>query len=143
MSLPAGLNRQRLLIRDPYNMGSSHGDWSFWRNLSSRGHEVGSHTQTHIKVGGTKNMFRPMLVWKEMSDAYQTLKNKIGATDVVLSMPWNARSWMSKVMAKAHYMGCLAGSARVKYNNVAALDKFSLKGWTPHSNGIVAAERIK
>ena len=122
-------------ISDPYNMGSSHGNWSFWRALSNRGHEVGSHTNSHIKVGGTKNMLRPMLIRREMSDAYQTLRNQLGATAVVISMPWNVSSWVSKVIARRYYVGCLAvGSDRVKYNNLATLDRFSLKSWVPKCN---------
>ena len=87
-------------------------------------------------------MFRPMLIWREMSDAYQTLEDQLGVTGVVLSMPWNAHSWVSRVMAKVHYLGCLAGSDRVEYNNVATLDRFWLKGWTPNFNGIGAANLI-
>jgi peptidoglycan/xylan/chitin deacetylase (PgdA/CDA1 family) len=121
-------------ISDPYNMGSSHGNWSFWRALSNRGHEIGSHTNSHIKVGGTKNMLRPMLIRREMSDAYQTLRNQLGATAVVISMPWNASSWVSKVIARGYYVGCLAGSDRVEYNNLATLDRFSLKSWAPNCN---------
>src|SRR5262245_44760551 len=58
-------HRQIPWIRDPWNKGHDHGSWSDWREIQACGHDLGSHTVTHINAGGRcARWLPPVLRWE-------------------------------------------------------------------------------
>ena len=121
----------RVPISDPFNMRRSHGAWSFWREVTSRGHEVGSHGFSHVNAAGRKARLLPWIVPQEIAKSAADLKRHLPASSFTMSMPWNAASRISEACARRHFSACRLGGSALEYNMVDALRPFALRSWAP------------
>src|SRR5579872_6164356 len=57
---------ERARISERYNVGRCHGDWQFWRDMSALGHEIGSHTFSHMNARGKRAAIFPWLLERDI-----------------------------------------------------------------------------
>lgn len=124
----------RAAIRERCNASRAHGDWSHWRRVAAAGHEVGSHTFSHINIRGKKAALFPWLVERELRSSLQDLKREVPQAVYTISMPWNAASCRSERLVPRFYSACRLGGSSVAYNYLAVLNQFSLNSWAPSSS---------
>jgi hypothetical protein len=125
---------QKVSIREPFNAGRSHGDWLFWRSISKHGHEVGSHTQSHFRLGGRRALVQPLRVWREINGSYFDLIRELGCSALTIALPWNTKSMLSQVLIPLRYLGCAVGSEEtIQYNDKRRPQPYWLRAWTPRS----------
>jgi peptidoglycan/xylan/chitin deacetylase (PgdA/CDA1 family) len=120
----------RAAVKEPYNVGRSHGDWSFWRRVRDAGHEVGSHTFSHINAGGKKAMLVPWLVGREIERSYADLAREVPQVRYTIAMPWNTGTGRSEMLVRRRFSGCRVGGP-LFYNRMDASDRFRLASWAP------------
>ena len=118
-------------MRERFNRGSDHGDWTHWRSLRDAGHEVGSHTFSHLNVTGKKARLFPWLVADELRKSRDDLVREAPQPLYTISMTWNASSRQSDRIVRALYDACRLGGADVAYNDLGALDPYRLASWAP------------
>ena len=129
----------RTAIREKFNAGRPHGDWEYWRGVAAAGHEIGSHTFSHINAGGRKAVLLPWLVPNELRTSRDDLAREIPQARYTLSMPWNSASRHSERVARQFYAACRLGASAVCYNRLAELSPYGLASWAPISATPVAA----
>jgi peptidoglycan/xylan/chitin deacetylase (PgdA/CDA1 family) len=120
----------RASITEPYNEGRSHGDWNLWRQVRDAGHEVGSHTFSHVNAGGKKSIVLPWLVRNQVERSYQDLVREVPQARYTISMPWNAATTTSERHVRRYFAGCRLGS-KLAYNRLGSLESFRLLSWAP------------
>src|SRR5258707_1134747 len=59
--------------RDRWNRGLDHGNWHDWVDLQNRGHDIGSHTVTHLNASGKLSRYVPRVLRWELRHSYGTL----------------------------------------------------------------------
>src|SRR5437660_5944656 len=77
-------------IRDPWNKGLDHGSWRDWIEIKNRGHDIGSHTVTHLNASGKLSRNVPTILRWELRHSCAQLRRRLGRRPTSLSMPWNA-----------------------------------------------------
>lgn len=131
-----GWVRPRLVpwIRDPFNRGRDHGTWTQWRAISAAGHEIGSHTVSHLNLHGRLfRAFPPILRW-EVSSSARTLSRQIGVPPISISMPWNSSALALQTTVEPFYRACRLGDPRPSYNDLSAIEWYALRSWAPDSD---------
>jgi|GEM_PF-575939 len=123
----------RARVAERYNVGRSHGSWDFWRNVSALGHEVGSHSFSHLNARGKKAALFPWLVGRDVATSLDDLKRNVPASGYTISMPWNAATPVSETAVLRSFSGCRLGSGKVAYNDLANLSPHRLHSWAPSS----------
>lgn len=121
----------RSKVCEPYNVGRSHGDWAHWRAVRDAGHEVGSHTFSHINAGGKKSRLMPWRVQRELAKSRDDLVREVPQQLYTISMPWNAATPRSERYARKFYSACRLGCSTLAYNQLSALKPYSLELWPP------------
>jgi peptidoglycan/xylan/chitin deacetylase (PgdA/CDA1 family) len=81
-----------LWVSDRTNRGLDHGEWSDWRELAERGHEVASHSHRHLNATGRLWRHLPGLLARDYRRSREVLRRELGAAPETISMPWNART---------------------------------------------------
>lgn len=120
----------RAVIREPCNVGRSHGDWRLWRQVRDAGHEVGSHTFSHVNAGGKKALLMPWSIGREIERSFADLAREVPQKRYTISMPWNAATARSEAHIRRRFAGCRLG-ARLVYNRLDTLDRYRLASWAP------------
>jgi peptidoglycan/xylan/chitin deacetylase (PgdA/CDA1 family) len=123
----------RAAITDPVNIGCSHGTWAYWRQVSKLGHEVGSHSFSHLNARGKKAALMPWLVIREISRSIRDLQQEVPHSSYTISMPWNAASRVSDLFVRRRFSACRLGSSVVEYNHFSRLNRYRLRSWAPGS----------
>ena len=121
-------------IRDPWNSQRDHGSWSDWQAIEDDGHEIGSHTLSHINATGKKARFVPILLRRELRHSYNDLTRHLKTPPVSIAMPWNASTSFSERVGKKIYQALLVGRQEVRYNNLIMINWYHLESWPPDSN---------
>jgi peptidoglycan/xylan/chitin deacetylase (PgdA/CDA1 family) len=121
-------------IDEPYNKGRPHGNWVYWRQMSNAGHEVGSHSFSHLSASGFKAAFFPWLMQREVERSFQDLQREIPCTSYTMSMPWNAATKTSNFFVRRRFSACRLGSPRLEYNVLDRLQHIGLRSWAPSGN---------
>lgn len=122
---------KRVLIRERWNEGRWHGDWTFWRRMRDAGHEVGSHSFSHVNMGGKKARLMPWIVPRELSLSQRDLVREVPQDAYTISMPWNAATPRSERFVSSLFSACRLGGPKLEYNNLKRLDAHRLKSWAP------------
>lgn len=120
----------RAAVREPCNVGRSHGDWRLWRQVHGSGHEVGSHTFSHVNAGGKKAMLMPWSIGSEIEQSFADLQREVPQSSYTISMPWNAATARSERHVRRRFSGCRLG-ARLAYNDLDNMNRFRLESWAP------------
>jgi peptidoglycan/xylan/chitin deacetylase (PgdA/CDA1 family) len=129
----------RASVRERYNAGRPHGDWRHWRGVRDAGHEVGSHTFSHVNAGGKKAMLMPWLIGQEVARSHADLVREVPQTRYTISMPWNAATARSERHARQHFSACRLGTSALAYNQLQNVDRFRLVSWAPASQTPISA----
>ena len=125
-------NRAR--IRDPWNRGRDHGDWSEWMEIAARGHEVGSHTVSQINATGMRARFLPGLLKHELKGSHHELASRLRRSPVSIGMPWNAATPTSDRLTRRWYEAARLGQDSVCYNDTENVHWYALRSWAPSSD---------
>jgi peptidoglycan/xylan/chitin deacetylase (PgdA/CDA1 family) len=125
--------------REPYNAGRSHGDWHHWRRVREAGHEVGSHSFSHVNAGGKKALLMPWLIGQEVARSRADLMREVPQARYTISMPWNAATARSERHVRRHFSACRLGTSAPAYNRLQGLDPFRLASWAPAAATPIAA----
>lgn len=121
-------------IREPLNAGRSHGNWDYWRQVHRLGHEVGSHTFSHINADGKKARLLPWLTRQELEWSQRDLSREVPQRSVSLSMPWNAATARSEYHARRLFAGCRLGTSQIAYNTRSRFERYRLASWAPDAD---------
>ncbi len=124
---------QRIDIKEPFNIGRAHGTWAYWREVSAMGHEVGSHSYSHLNARGRKALLFPWLVPNEITRSHADLQREVPQTSHSMAMPWNAATWYSEFFVRRAFSACRLGTPSVKYNDLSSLAPYRLESWAPSS----------
>ena len=122
---------RRAAVSDPYNRGQSHGTWDFWRRISAMGHEIGSHTFSHLNARGRKAAIFPWLMPRDIMRSVRDLRREVPSSRYTISMPWNAASVISDHFVRRHFSACLSGTSELRYNDLKHLSNYALVSWAP------------
>jgi hypothetical protein len=120
-------------VRDRWNKGLDHGSWRDWIDVRSRGHDVGSHTVSHLNAGGRLSRYLPFLLRWELSHSCAQLRHHLGHAPTSISMPWNTPAKKLEHVVRRTYQACRLGSGRWQTNNLTILDWHRLRSWAPTS----------
>ena len=131
--------RQFPFIRDPWNRGRDHGSWSDWRVLQNRGHDIGSHTFSHLNASGRVLRNSPTLIGWELSHSFAQLRHNLGRAPSSISMPWNTTSDIQSNLSRL-YRACRLGSEIFETNDLAGISWHQLHSWAPRREA--SAEEI-
>jgi peptidoglycan/xylan/chitin deacetylase (PgdA/CDA1 family) len=123
-------NRQK--IRDRWNSGRDHGSWHDWRRIEDLGHEIGSHTVSHINAVGKKARLLPVVLWRELQGSFADLKEHLGKPPVSIAMPFNTSTPTSERLVKQIYEAARIGSQGGFDNDLAHINWYRLHSWAPH-----------
>ena len=126
-------------IRDPLNVGRDHGTWDAWREFHRAGHEIGSHTDSHLDPTSRQARWFPWRLRNEFQRSSDELRRQLGAPAVSLAMPYGVATRRSESMARGIYRTCRLSSGRPCYNDLAQINWWRLAGWGPGSKVPVAA----
>ncbi len=120
----------RVKIRDQWNQGRDHGSWAEWREIEARGHDIGSHTVSHINVRTNikARLARSVLI-RELADSYDDLRNHLQKPPVSIAMPYDAMTFASKRLVKRVYQAARVGRRRVAVNDLHRIDWYRLQSW--------------
>lgn len=129
----------RAAVRERFNRGCDHGDWGHWRRIRDAGHEIGSHTFSHLNVTGSRARLFPWIVADELRRSRDDLAREVPQPSYTISMTWNASSSRSDRMVRTLYDACRLGGSSVKYNEFRALDTHRLASWAPDATASVPA----
>ncbi|HZF72009.1 MAG TPA: polysaccharide deacetylase family protein, partial [Gemmatimonadaceae bacterium] len=132
--------RQVAWVRDRWNKGCDHGHWRDWRAIQSRGHDVGSHTVTHLNAGGKWARWFPALLRWELSRSHADLRRRLGVAPVSISMPWNTLTETLEPLVARFYAACRLGSQTPRANDLACMNWHRLHSWAPDSD--ISADEI-
>jgi peptidoglycan/xylan/chitin deacetylase (PgdA/CDA1 family) len=125
---------KRAAIRDVYNQNRSHGNWNFWRKMNAAGHEIGSHSFSHINASGRRARYMPWLLHHELKRSFDDLAREVPQRLYTVSMPWNAATARSYSVARSLYTACLVGSDRAAFNILSGFDPYRLVSWAPNTD---------
>lgn len=124
-------------------------DWAQWRNLASKGHEIGNHSLNHI------NLEDPALpdetLDREINEAQRVIEANIGIRPLVFAFPQNSYNDRSEMYAYQNHvatrlpgfndpayrrMAFLSGTT-VEEANAALSDAVDIGGWfVPNAHGV-------
>lgn len=121
----------RAAVKEPWNVGRSHGDWAFWRKVRDAGHEVGSHTFSHVNMGGKKALLMPWIVRRELEESQRDLVREVPQARYTISMPWNVATPRSERHVHSLYSACRLGGSTISYNRLDRLEPRRLQSWAP------------
>jgi len=105
-----------------------------WQQIEGRGHEIGSHTRSHINATGKKARFVPYLLRLEIQSSYSDLRRNLRRPPVSIAMPFNACTPASERFVNQSYQAALIGNQRSRYNPLDQLDWYHLASWAPESD---------
>ena len=132
--------RQVPWIRDRWNRGLDHGNWRDWNEIKNCGHDIGSHTVTHLNAGGKLSRYLPIILRWELSHSYSQLRYHLGRAPTSISMPWNTPAEQLEPVVRRTYQACRLGSGKWQTNDLATLNWHRLHSWAPNPN--IGAEEI-
>jgi hypothetical protein len=121
-------------VRDQLNKGRDHGSWNDWRNIQNQGHEIGSHTVTHLNAGGRLARWCPQLLRWELARSQWDLGLHLGKLAASISMPWNSLPNRAEPYVRRIYSACRLGSQAPQYNALSKINWHRLESWAPDSD---------
>src|SRR2546430_1055956 len=119
-------------IRDRWNWGLDHGTWHDWIDISQRGHDIGSHTVTHLNASGKLSRYVTGLLGWELRYSFETLRRQLGKRPSSISMPWNSPAKRARDELRL-YQACRLGSEKFRTNSLDNLNWHALDSWAPDS----------
>jgi peptidoglycan/xylan/chitin deacetylase (PgdA/CDA1 family) len=121
-------------VHDPCNRGRPHGNWPFWKSLACMGHEIGSHTHSHINASGKLARFWPGLLNKELKVSSAQIEKAVGIRPSSVSLPWNAWLPYADQLIRRYYSTCVVGQNSPVVNSPANNNLYKANAWAPKSS---------
>ena len=121
-------------VRDHFNKNADHGCWEDWQSIAAQGHDIGSHTKSHVNASGKLARVMPGRVRSEFVESFHHIEQSIGRPPSSISMPWNATTMQADAHVRRIYEACRLGGAAPEYARVADLDWHRLPSWAPASD---------
>jgi peptidoglycan/xylan/chitin deacetylase (PgdA/CDA1 family) len=122
---------KRIPITEPFNIGRSHGTWDYWRQVSAMGHEIGSHTHSHVNARGKRALLFPWIVANEIARSHEDLCREVPQSSHSIAMPWNAATCFSEFLVRRRFASCRLGTSNPIYNDLPSLTHYRLESWAP------------
>jgi peptidoglycan/xylan/chitin deacetylase (PgdA/CDA1 family)/glycosyltransferase involved in cell wall biosynthesis len=126
--------REMPLTRDRWNRGKDHGSWNDWRAIQGTGHEIGSHTVTHLNAGGRIARWFPALLRWELAHSHAQIEQHLGVRPASIAMPWNAPARTHEALLRTLYPACRLGGQAPQTNDLTEVRWHSLRSWAPDSS---------
>jgi peptidoglycan/xylan/chitin deacetylase (PgdA/CDA1 family) len=126
-------------IRDPLNVGRKHGTWDDWREFDRAGHEIGSHTESHLDATSLVARYLPWRLRREFERSSDELHRQLGKRPASVAMPYAVATRRSDVIARQVYRTCRLSSGRPCYNDLVQLNWCRLASWGPGSTVLASA----
>ena len=120
-------------IRDPLNVGRDHGTWDAWREFHRAGHEIGSHSESHLDPTSRQARWLPWRLRHELQRSSDELQRQLGARPASLAMPYGVATRRSEAIARQTYRTCRLSSGRPCYNEMGQINWWRLAAWGPGS----------
>jgi peptidoglycan/xylan/chitin deacetylase (PgdA/CDA1 family) len=76
--------------------------WSMWRGLQAKGHEIGNHSMTHT-IDLSDPTLSDQTLNTEINDAQTLIAQKLGTRPMTFAFPWHAYSDRSLKVALQHH----------------------------------------
>jgi peptidoglycan/xylan/chitin deacetylase (PgdA/CDA1 family) len=76
--------------------------WSMWRDLEAKGHEIGNHSMTHT-IDLSDPTLSDQTLNTEINDAQTLIAQKLGTKPMTFAFPWHAYSDRSLEVALQHH----------------------------------------
>lgn len=76
--------------------------WSMWRDLEAKGHEIGNHSMTHT-IDLSDPTLSDQTLNTEINDAQTLIAQKLGTKPMTFAFPWHAYSDRSLNVALQHH----------------------------------------
>lgn len=113
-----------LPINDNYNIGLDHGSIKDWQQLSAQGHDIGSHTHSHLDYKHDANISEEKL----QQEYWQSLEfiKQIHPAPYSLAYPHNVG-----IAPDSNYNSVRIGQKKHIYNELDKLDWLALKSYNP------------
>ena len=118
-------------IRDACNIGRDHGTWDDWRSFAALGHEVGSHTRSHLKATSWRARLDPWRLRREVGDSYRDLERELGVAPVSIAMPYDVMTPQAQRAASSRYEAVRLGHPVAQYHDVAQARWSCLHSYAP------------
>ncbi|MFA6422667.1 MAG: polysaccharide deacetylase family protein [Candidatus Buchananbacteria bacterium] len=117
------LNRDFTDIKDKFNIGADHGDIKQWKQISEYGHEIGSHTMSH--VGPDTDDF------SEYLESLNFIRN-FGSGPYSLAMPYGLKS-----SSQMPYDSVRLCNGKNSYNLLENINFSELISFDPFEGGLM------
>jgi len=105
-------------------------DWSPWLELSRGGHEIGSHTMTHVdllEISGAPPMRASFLPF-EVVESKKVIEDRTGKECATFAYPYGKHNARVKSLVKKHYAGARAGGGDyADFEKLPPFDRYALK----------------
>jgi peptidoglycan/xylan/chitin deacetylase (PgdA/CDA1 family) len=118
-------------VRDRPNVDRDHGTWDDWRTIAAAGHEVGSHTRSHVRATHWRARLDPFRLPREVDDSFDDLARELGSKPVSLAMPYDVWTPRAGALARRRYQVVRVGEARPHFHRVPDIDWGRLRSWGP------------
>ncbi|RZI44731.1 hypothetical protein EGT07_04800 [Herbaspirillum sp. HC18] len=83
--------------------GNLFTDWSFWRDIQSRGHEIGNHSMTHEVDMGDASVSDQTLQY-EINGAQDEIARNLGVRPQSFAFPWHSYTAKALQVAEASHI---------------------------------------
>ncbi|WP_334189074.1 polysaccharide deacetylase family protein, partial [Noviherbaspirillum sp.] len=77
-------------------------DWTFWRGLAAKGHEIGNHSMTHRIVMNDPNLTYQVLD-TEINASQRLIEQRIGRKPLTFAFPWHQYSDRALALAMQNH----------------------------------------
>jgi peptidoglycan/xylan/chitin deacetylase (PgdA/CDA1 family) len=95
-------DEQKLHASFYINPGMIHGsEWQLWRAVSVRGHEIGNHSMTHLRLAGNVS---DATLKNQITDAQTLIEQQIGVRPLIFVFPFDAWDDRSTAVASASHI---------------------------------------
>jgi peptidoglycan/xylan/chitin deacetylase (PgdA/CDA1 family) len=122
---------ERVRIRDAYNVGRDHGTWADWQHFDALGHEIGSHTASHLRADGIMARLRPSLLLRELSGSFDDLQRNLRKPPISIAMPYDAVTGAFTRIASQYYQAARMGCRAIVHIDPEEADWYRLPSWAP------------
>lgn len=120
-------------IRDHCNVNRDHGSWNEWRRIARAGHDIGSHSVSHIDASGWWARLAPWRLRRELQDSHDIIFNEVGIKPASIAMPYGNSTRCSDAFVRRIYRACRLTSGQPIYNSLSSVDWWRLAAWEPGS----------
>jgi peptidoglycan/xylan/chitin deacetylase (PgdA/CDA1 family) len=99
--------------------------------VAASGHEVGSHTRSHVKASSWRVRLDPLRLRREIDESFDDLARELDTPPASLGMPYDVWTTRAARLAGRRYAAVRAGSPEPHYHHVQHIDWHRVRSWGP------------